>query len=73
MKVWAANEDMQKLLKHPISKVGFRDMNSPANWPDDAFTRRRIRDGDVTLEQPKKKEKEKEKDKEKEKHSPDAA
>jgi len=54
MKVWAANEDMLKYLKHPITKVGFIDMNTPANWPNDSFTYRRIRDGDVLVDQPEK-------------------
>jgi hypothetical protein len=54
MKVWPANENMQKLLKHPISKQGFADMNTGANWPDDSFTFRRVRDGDVLTEAPSK-------------------
>jgi hypothetical protein len=52
MRVWAANEDMVKLLKHPISKVGFVDLNTGVNWPQDTFTTRRIRDGDVKTSAP---------------------
>jgi hypothetical protein len=52
-RVYAANEQMVKYLKHPTNKVGFRDMSTPANWPDDTFTKRRIRDGDVVTEEQK--------------------
>lgn len=48
-RVKAANENMVKYLKHPISKVGFTDMNTAVNWPNDSFTARRIRDGDVVV------------------------
>jgi hypothetical protein len=49
-RVKAANEAMAKYLKHPITKIGFSgDMGMTVNWPDDSFTNRRIRDGDVTL------------------------
>lgn len=54
MMVYAANEVMVKSLKHPISKMGFTDMSVGVNWPDDTFTHRRIRDGDVTTEAPQK-------------------
>jgi hypothetical protein len=56
MRVFAANEDMVKYLKHPISKVGFTSMDMGVNWPNDSFTTRRIRDGDVTVEKKKKAE-----------------
>jgi hypothetical protein len=58
VKVYAANEDMARLLKHPVTKVGFTGMGAAANWPDDTFTKRRIRDGDITLEAAVKKEEE---------------
>jgi len=51
-KVYCKNEDVVKFLKHPVNKVGFRDMNTGAVWPDDSFTARRIRDGDVTTDAP---------------------
>jgi hypothetical protein len=44
---------MAKLLKHPINKQGFRDVNTPAEWPADQFTTRRIADGDVLTEEDK--------------------
>jgi hypothetical protein len=51
-RVKAANENMAKYLRHPITKIGFAgDMSMTVNWPDDTFTNRRIRDGDVTLVQ----------------------
>jgi hypothetical protein len=53
MKVYAKNEEMAKLLKHPINKQGFRDVNTPAEWPADQFTTRRIEDGDVLTEEDK--------------------
>jgi hypothetical protein len=49
VQVRAKNAEMAKLLKHPISKVGFVDANQPAYWPDDSFTARRVADGDVVL------------------------
>lgn len=46
MKVYAANKDMVRLLKHPIAG-GFTDMDTAVDWPDDSFTYRRLRDGDI--------------------------
>jgi hypothetical protein len=51
MKVWPKNEAARKVLKHGL--VGF-PAEGPADWPDDTFTHRRIMDGDVTTEEPKK-------------------
>lgn len=50
MKVFPKNDQVRKLLKHPVAK-GFR-AEGPAEWPDDSFTARRIADGDVTTEDP---------------------
>jgi hypothetical protein len=61
VRVYAKNDVLAKALKHPISKIGFRDTNTAANWPDDAFTKRRIRDGDVLTEESKKSTKDKDK------------
>ena len=44
---------LRKLLRHPFAITQF-DREGKAVWPDDQFTHRRIRDGDVTLEPPKK-------------------
>jgi hypothetical protein len=52
VQVWAKDAAMAALLTHPLTKVGFTDPSLPANWPDDQFTARRIRDGDVTTTDP---------------------
>jgi len=41
-------EDMRRLLKHPTSGMGFPPEGS-AEWPNDAFTQRRIADGSVKI------------------------
>ncbi len=52
MKVWAATEEKRKFLRHP-SGVRFReDISRGVEWPDDQFTKRRIRDGDVVTQCP---------------------
>jgi hypothetical protein len=51
MKVWPKDEAMRKLLKHPVA--GAFHEEGPSEWPDDQFTTRRLRDGDVTLAEPK--------------------
>lgn len=53
MRVWAKNEAMRAVLKHPIAGGFHPDLYAPAEWPDDQFTSRRLRDGDVLLEPPK--------------------
>ena len=45
-------ESAGQYLKHPLAITHF-DREGRAVWPDDQFTRRRIRDGDVKLEAPK--------------------
>jgi len=50
MRVRATNEDVRKLMKHPLTGMRFRsDIGQTVEWPDDAFTRRRIRDGDIEV------------------------
>jgi len=49
MKVYAKNENIRKYIWHPTGKLRFNDAGE-ATWPDDQFTRRRLRDGDITLE-----------------------
>jgi hypothetical protein len=51
--VYATSEDIKKYIRHPFGVRQF-DRDGKAVWPDDQFTQRRIRDGDVTLEPPKK-------------------
>ena len=56
MKVYAQSENMAKFPRfrwHPRGTLF--DSNGMADWPDDQFTRRRIRDGDVSLEPSQKK------------------
>lgn len=48
---------MRRLLKHP-SGVRFRSEGG-IEWPDDTFTKKRIRDGSVLVEKEKHVEKEK--------------
>ena len=47
VRVEPANDDMRRLLKHPHAG-GFRSEGS-MEWPDDTFTHRRLRDGDIKL------------------------
>ena len=49
MRVLPSSDNIRKYLKHPGTRVGFGAEGS-AEWPNDAFTKRRIRDGDVRLE-----------------------
>jgi hypothetical protein len=47
MKVMPKNDDVRRVLKHPVAR-GFRK-EGPAEWPNDSFTARRIADGDITV------------------------
>jgi hypothetical protein len=49
VKVVPKNDDIRKLLKHPVA--GAMRAEGSSDWPDDSFTARRIADGDVTVEQ----------------------
>jgi hypothetical protein len=48
LKVTPKDDTLRRLLKHPRAG-GFRAEGS-AEWPDDRFTQRRIRDGDIKVE-----------------------
>jgi hypothetical protein len=50
VKVFAANETMRDVLRHPVG-ARFRDDMS-AEWPNDSFTARRIKDGSVRIDGP---------------------
>ena len=53
IKVYAANEDMLAVLRHPGRGIRFRDkIDQPVEWPNDRFTARRIRDGSVRTDGP---------------------
>lgn len=45
------NDMIRKYIKHPRTGVGF-PADGSCEWPNDAFTKRRVIDGDVTVEQP---------------------
>jgi hypothetical protein len=51
VRVTPANDDMRRLLKHPRAG-GFRSEGS-MEWPNDRFTQRRLRDGDIKIEEKK--------------------
>jgi hypothetical protein len=51
VRVIPRDEGIRKLLRHPLRGRGFPSTGS-VEWPLDTFTRRRIRDGDVTVEKP---------------------
>jgi len=52
MKVYALKDNVKKFVRHVPTGYKF-DVNGVSDWPDDQFTRRRIRDGDISLEAPK--------------------
>lgn len=47
LRVEPKNEDIRRILKHP-SGIRFRSEGS-VEWPDDIYTRRRLRDGDIKI------------------------
>ena len=49
IRVVPANDDLRRVLKHP-NGMGFRPEGS-VEWPDDKFTRKRIAEGSVTVEE----------------------
>jgi hypothetical protein len=49
VRVLPANDQLRKILKHPASG-GFQAEGS-TEWPLDQFTKRRLRDGDITIEE----------------------
>jgi hypothetical protein len=49
VRVRAANETIKQYLFHPAGRLRF-GANGTVEWPDDQFTQRRVRDGDVTIE-----------------------
>jgi hypothetical protein len=50
MRVYAAKENVRQHVRHP--QGGKFNAAGVGNWPNDAFTQRRLRDGDITLEAP---------------------
>jgi hypothetical protein len=54
MKVKARDAEIAKVLKHQPTGIKF-GADLMAQWPNDSFTRRRIRDGDITVVEEKEK------------------
>jgi hypothetical protein len=53
VKVYAANEMMRAVLRHPAHGTRFRqELDQPVEWPNDSFTKRRIADGSVRTDGP---------------------
>jgi hypothetical protein len=50
VRVLPKNDEFRKFLVHPLGNIGFRETGS-VEWPLDQFTLRRIRDGDVTIDE----------------------
>jgi hypothetical protein len=49
VRVLPSNEQIRKYIKHPVTRVGFL-AEGASEWPNDVFTKRRIADGDVSVE-----------------------
>jgi hypothetical protein len=52
VRVVPKNDAIRKYIKHLPSGIAFPESGA-AEWPLDNFTRRRLRDGDVTIEEQK--------------------
>ena len=50
IKVFAANEALRGVLRHPATGIRFRELDQPVEWPNDSFTQRRIKEGSVLTE-----------------------
>jgi hypothetical protein len=48
VRVEPTSEDFRRVLKHPRTGVGFRTSGS-IEWPDDRFTKMRIKNGSVRI------------------------
>jgi len=49
VRVVPTRDELRRVLRHPGTGVGFRETGG-AEWPFDQFTKKRIREGDVTVE-----------------------
>lgn len=52
MQVWARTEELHKMLRHPTAGGFGAPWPSSADWPDDSYTFRRMRDGDISKDGP---------------------
>jgi hypothetical protein len=50
VKVYAANADMQRVLRHANGTRFRADLGEPVEWPNDTFTARRIAEGSVRID-----------------------
>jgi hypothetical protein len=50
VRVSPASDDLRRVLRHP-NGMGFMAEGGSAEWPNDRFTKRRIADGSVTVEE----------------------
>jgi hypothetical protein len=57
VRVLPKNDVIRRDIVHPTNKLAFPPQGGSVEWPLDQFTMRRIRDGDVTVEEEKKEEK----------------
>lgn len=51
-KVYAANEEMRRVLRHPNGLRFRAELDQAVEWPHDSFTARRIADGSVRTDGP---------------------
>jgi len=49
--VWPRDEKIIKVMRHPTG-LSFRSIDHGMAWPNDQFTMRRIRDGDILTHAP---------------------
>jgi hypothetical protein len=56
VRVLPRDDIIRRDIVHPVNKIGFPPQGGSIEWPLDAFTKRRLRDGDVTIEPEKPKE-----------------
>lgn len=53
IRVFAANEHLQEVLRHPTNNIRFRgELAQGVEWPNDSFTQRRIAEGSVLTDGP---------------------
>lgn len=53
IRVFAANQHLQQVLRHPTNNIRFRGaMAQGVEWPNDSFTQRRIAEGSVRTDGP---------------------
>lgn len=53
VRVWPRDEAMRVALKHPRTGVAFRGtIHDSVEWPNDAFTKKRLLSGSVRLTPP---------------------